>query len=155
MAPEASALQLTSQRPRGPLGPGTNSISAAFFDRYSTHIAQNIAVVSLNPPKDQDLRSILADWKVTIPHRTLGTFISLVQVLRSNHSLEHSLRVAFAGNLPKPVNDPNSSDNLALSEFLYPRTRRGPSSLPFSFSSLQLCSFPLYGLFSPGPSSSL
>lgn len=128
-------------------------VSAVFFDRHSTQITPNFAgqfsELSERPG------SILADWKGTIPHRTLGTFISLVQALLPNHSLEPSLRVAFAGNLPKLVNDPNSSANLALSVFLYPRTRRGPSSLPFSFSSLQACSFPLYGFFSPGPSSSL
>lgn len=88
---------------------GTNSVSAAIFDRYSTRIAKRIAGGCSKSPRDQDLYWLTGRPSISHRRRRLGTFISSSEVLLSNQGPEHNLRVAFAGNLPRRVNDPNSS----------------------------------------------
>jgi hypothetical protein len=101
---EASALQRRADKRWYEL-----CLCRAIFDRYSTRIAKRIAGGCSKLPRDQDLYWLSGRPTISHRRRRLSTFISSFEVLLSNQGLEHNLRVAFAGNLPRRVNDPNSS----------------------------------------------
>jgi len=133
----------------------TNPFSAATADRYSTQIAQRITGGPAKSPKDQDLYRLIRRQQSRIQdqdqaHSSLQLKCHCPITVWSTTCGSRS-----RGTFPKQLMIPIAQRNLALSLLLYPRTRRRPSSLPFSSSSFQVCSFSLYGFLTPGPSSSL